>query len=1114
MKKKRNRQNLWYGSMPNFLLKMKLLSFLIFVTVATVTANSYSQQTKFNMNFENVSVRKVFQQIEENSEFILLYSEKSVDVERKVNVEITNQTVDKILDQVFMGTKNYYEIHDRQIAIMEKGSTEKPLFMGKTSETQQQKSISGKVTDSSGASLPGVSVVVKGTTTGVITDIDGKYTLTKVPENATLQFSFVGMKGQEVAIGNKSSISVVMAEEAIGIDEVVAVGYGTQKKVNLTGSVSSVNGEKLKTITSPNTALLLQGRLPGVTVISGGAQPGKDDPQIRIRGIGTLGNNNPMVIVDGVETSFNQISSNDIETISVLKDAASASIYGVRAANGVILITTKQGIENKMNLNFNSTISFSNPTVIPSYVNSSEWAQLYNESVGQEIYSAEMIQKLKDGSDPDHFANTYWPDEIFRTGILQKNYIGVSGGSSKSKYMVSIEYLNQEGMMKGTSNDRLNFRSNVDFILKKNIKGGVKLSGSRQRVDEPSDGTGGDWGIMRKLYWFARPTVPVKHANGHWGYWDGNPLMSVAIDNPAESVTEKENYQELYRFNSQAFLSIDFLKNFNFKTQVAGKFNHELQSTFIPQIPKYNAEGIFIETDSNNSLTNKNNTGYMYQIENILSYSKNLGNHSISGLAGQSAQNSRLDFTRAYIEGFPNNEMFELGAGVKNPDVGGSATQYTIQSFFGRLNYILNDRYLFEFNVRRDGSSKMPKINRYGIFPSMSTGWIISEEKFLKTIPFIPYLKIRGSWGKLGNQEIGDYAYSQYVALGRNYLFGGNLTPGAAQTSLANSEIKWESTVMTNFGLDISFFNGNLNLTGDYFIKRTSDILLQLPINATLGNLTPPYQNAGEVENKGWELDLSYSSNQNRDFQYSVSGNISKVKNKIIDLKGLEWISQGGIFREGDPIGAYYGFLVDGIYQSQQQINEGPVRFNGLVGLGDLIYRDISGPDGTPDGKVDGAYDRTIIGSPFPDWTYSFNSNLSYKNFSLSLFFQGVLGADRYFREVVRGNVTQKWLERWTKENPSTTMPRLNGISNDENSDFWLMDASYLRLKNIEFGYNLPQSICKKVKLENVRFYASGTNLVTFTKIKDWDPEKFADDSENFNYPHDKTYSLGINVNF
>ena len=983
--------------------------------------------------------------------------------------------------------------------------------------TQQKKQITGTVVDSEGIPIIGANISEKGTTNGTITDIDGRFALS-VSSGCEITISFLGYNTQTMKVRTTTNLHIILTEDTQILNEVVVVGYGSQKKANLSGSVSAVNFDEIVQVPVSNTSTMLQGRMPGVTIISGGGQPGKNDPTINIRGIGTLGNTNPMVIIDGMESSLSNVAPNDIESVTVLKDAASASIYGVRAANGVILVTTKRGKKEKLSVSYAGNFALQQATVLPDYCNSWDWAKLYNETQGYEKYTTDMIQQMKDGSNPDEFANTDWNKEVFRTAFMHTHHLSIRGGTEKASYMNSLEYLDQDGIMIGTSNKRLNFRSNIDYTVNKHFSFGFNLSGGRDRIDEPYQGTGGGNGIMRKLYWFTRPTVPVKYSNGLWGAVDGNAGAGmVAIHNPVKAAYIGDHYEENYRFDGKAFAEITIWKNLKFKTNLGAKYRSYFSSSFTPTDYYYDSDGNVVQEELINSASKYTKLAYSYLNENLLTYNFKIKKHSFSLLAGHSVQFERYDEHKGSIESFPNNEIYQLSAGSKNPGVSGKAVETALQSFFGRINYDWDGKYLLEGNVRRDQSSRLPKNNRVGIFPSASAAWRVSEESFIKdNFPTISNLKLRGSWGTLGNQEIDDYAYVQLINTGQNYVFGNGIAGGVAVTNLSNSNIKWETTAMTDFGLDLSLFDGKLEFTADYFYKKTSDILLSLPINATLGNLNAPKQNAGKVVNKGWELTATYHDNIG-DFNYTVSGNLSKIKNEILDVKGLEWYSGNAIYRAGIPIGSYYGYIAEGLYRSEKEIEEGPKRFNGVdVAPGDIKYKDISGPNGVPDGQVDSQYDRVVIGSPFPDLTYGFNIFASYKNFDFSLFFQGVAGVDRFYKDAPnQGNILTDWLDRYDPiENPNGNMPRMKGTQNNETSTFWMKDASYLRLKNLELGYNIPDCLCQKFAIQRMRVYFTGLNLLTFTQVRNWDAEKFAGDTENFNYPQLKSYSIGLNITF
>lgn len=982
--------------------------------------------------------------------------------------------------------------------------------------------VTGVVTDSKGETIIGASVVEVGTTNGTITGIDGDFSIQVAP-GAKLRITYIGYKEKEYVITKSTSLKVTLEEDSKLIDEVVVVGYGTQKKANLTGSVAAVNFTDVASMPVANTANMLQGRLPGVMLTNNGAQAGKDTPEIRIRGVGTLSdNNNPMVLIDGVESSVSQISeipADDIETVSVLKDAASASIYGVRAANGVILVTTKRGMEQKPQISYSGNIVLQTPTVLPSFLNSADWAQMYNEAHNSNTYTAEMIQKLRDGSDPDHFANTDWADALFRNALMHQHHLSVNGGSQNVRYMLSAQYFNQDGILEYTGNKRYNFRSNVDATLGR-VKLGLNLAGSKQEIEEPVTSVDGS-GLMRYLSWSTRPTVPVKYSNGHWGCVDGSSLSQSQFKNPLEEMSQGNKENDQYRFDGKVFGELDIIDGLKFRSSLAYKYYMQTTSAFSPKNTlRYDAEGNVLNTIGTNSLKDYHYIESTYINENILTYDWKIKSHSFNFLAGHSIQAYRMDKNESSKQGFPTDNIYEMDGGTSNDKVTGSAKENSLQSFFGRINYNFADRYLFEVNIRHDGSSRMPKAHRYATFPSFSGAWIMTNEKFLEDVKFLSSLKLRASWGKLGNQEIGDYAYTSLLAADGNYYFGSTKNIGLRPKAVANDDIKWETTTITDFGVDASFWQGRISTTFDWFDKNTSDILLQLPMPSSyLGTLSAPYQNAGEVRNRGWELSANYFD-QKGDFSWQAGFSLSAVKNKILDMRGVENISNNTINREGAPIGSYYGLKAVGLYRTEADLNRTTIvdgkevvitQFNQKPSLGDIMYEDVNG-----DGNITDD-DRDIIGNPFPKMQYSFNLGFAWKNLDLSMFWQGVSGLYRYNWDETTtwcGNRTIRWEDHYTEDNPNGSMPRLGNTFNDKYSSFWLSKVDYLRLKNLEIGYTFRQPQLGHFGIQSIRLYLAGTNLLTFTPLDDYDPEKKSSDSRNDVHPNTRTYSFGVNVKF
>ena len=1004
------------------------------------------------------------------------------------------------------------------------------LFIGVLVQAQELQ-VTGNVTDENGEPLPGVTIVVEGTTNGTVTNLDGKYTLSVSSEVENLTFSFVGMKTTVVPINNRSVIDLSMISIDLGLDEVVVTGYQTQRKADLTGSVASVDFDNLVSRPAVNTSSLLQGQMTGVTVSNFNNQPGKDNSEIRIRGIGTLNaGQTPLVLVDGVETSLNQIPPGDIESLTVLKDAASAAIYGVRAANGVIIVTTKRGKSDKPTVSINTSFAWQQALVEPEFVDSWDYAIIQNLDLteqGQDpLYSDEQIQLLRDGTDLDRWSNTHWFDEMYSTASMINTYLSVSGTKNNVRYMFSGDFLDQDGIMLNTGNKRYSFRSNIEADVFDRITIGMNLSGFKRDITETlssANATNSDTDLNYIIRRFANPTVPVKYSNGDWGQVNGLyylPGSTVGtIKNPVEFANRGEYLSEFYNFLGRIYADIEVIKNLHFKPNFSIVYNSAMLSRFTPTYETYDVNGGLIQENTHNKLENNNTTTKRYQVENLLTYDFTVNsNHKFNLLAGQSAQLFRTDYFMASVEDFPNNNIHELDAGINNKDVGGSAGEYALSSYFGRLNYSYADRHLFEFNYRYDGTSRMNRDKRWGGFPSVSAGWVASNESFLSNMGPISFLKIRGSWGQLGNQNIGTsfYPYMQTIATGQNYIWDGAVVPGVAVTNLANPNLTWETTTITDIGIDVNLFNNKVQIVADWFDKTSSDILVRLPIPSTLGNVTAPYQNIGEVQNRGWEFAINANENIGNVNIYG-GFNVSHVTNVVLDYGGLESISGNAITKEGEAIQSYYAFIADGYYQTQEELDNAPTQFGSPLRMGDVKYRDISGPDGVPDGKITADYDRDIIGNRFPKWQYAFNLGAKYKGFDIYAFFQGISGIDRYYwyNTETSGTFTSVALDYWTEDNRDAPTPRWGNLGNNSKySSFYLKDASYLRLKNLEIGYTLPSELTKKAKIENVRVYFSGINMWTITKVKDYDPEKLTNDDRNRDYPAAKVYSIGLNITF
>ncbi|MEI6276828.1 MAG: TonB-dependent receptor [Prolixibacteraceae bacterium] len=999
------------------------------------------------------------------------------------------------------------------MVVKEKGSPDPAIAI------QTNRKVTGKVTDSSGATLPGVSVVVKGTTNGTITDSNGTYLLGNIAENATLQFSFVGMKSQDVKIGNQSNIIVVLVEESVGIEEVVAVGYGTQKKVNLTGSIGAVTSKELERSTVTQTSQLLTGLVSGVTVIQNSSQPGKDGVEITVHGLGTFSGagNRPLVLVDGLASSLDNVNINDIANISILKDAASASIYGTRAANGVILVETKKGKNGEFKISYQGNFGVQKLAEIPKIVDSGVYAQMYNEALtnagGSPQYSADEISKFKSGVDLDNYPNKRHYDDLVKSGngLQTDHHISFSGGTSRSQYMFSLGYLNQNGSIAETTYKRYNILLNVDTKLKENLTLKVKMSGQNGVSNEPtavdknpSVGVNGLLDYALKI----PNTYAGKMSNGYYGNQTGFTI---------EGWMDSESF--ISNNNTDAIASVSLDWNITKSLKLTGISGYSFGSSTYKMFRPVLVVDQYITAGPSDLTEMKTNNGLLTN-QAYLNYDFSVKNNSFHFLLGYSQESYKNNWIQAFRDNFPNNTLYEINAGAaSNQQASGSAYEWALRSYFGRINYVYKGKYLLEANSRYDGSSRFPAGNRFGLFPSVSAGWRISKENFFH-VSWINDLKLRASWGKLGNQNIGNYPYQQVLTLGLNAPFGvaESLSSGAASTIVPNPEITWESTRVADVGFDLSMFKNKLVASVDLYDKLTSGILYNVTASRVLG-MTPSVVNAGEVSNKGFDLNIGHNNTIGK-FHYSLAANISYVDNKVTHLANVTRDINNGLF-VGNSLGSIYGYIADGLFADAADVSKSPTQPRTAL-PGDIKLRDISGPAGTPDGKVDADYDRTIIGNTFPKYNYGANLNASYKNFDLSIQLQGVAGLSRVItgfqnNAFLQGASPQEWMvnSRWTKENPNpnAAYPRFLVLGGGEqqfwNSTFIMLNSSYLKISNVQLGYTIPESIIKRINVSNLRLYFGIKNLLTFDHFREgWDP------SMNSSYPPIRYFNLGINLNF
>ncbi|MFD3000168.1 SusC/RagA family TonB-linked outer membrane protein [Pontibacter toksunensis] len=988
--------------------------------------------------------------------------------------------------------------------------------------------VSGKVIGPDGEGVPGATVVVKGTTIGTATDANGNFTLNVPNGTGTLVVSFIGYKTQETPINNRSTVNVTLVTDAKALEEVVVVGYGTQERSDVTGAISSVQGEALERIPTPTVAQALQGQTPGVQVTANSGSPGAGS-SIRIRGAGTIGNNNPLYVVDGVqvEGNINYLNSNDIASIEILKDASATAIYGSRAANGVVVVTTKKGKAGRAEINFNAYTGIQTAWKTLDMTNAAEYAMLDNMA-----REAAKIPTNPAWVNPETLGEgTNYQDELLRTAPISNYQLSWSGGSEASQLYVSAGYFKQDGIVIGSDFERYTFRVNTDHQIGARVKIGNTLQLSTTNESLIPNNEDLNTGVLsrgiRQL-----PTVPVYNPDGSGSFAGPTSNFEGESENPVWLALESYNTNRNYRILGSVYGEVEIIDGLNFRSSFNLDFNYFTNKNFDP------AYAIGNRINTANSLGVNTGYGRGWQWTNLFSYNKTFGLHDIDVLAGVEAQDYYNQNTFARGGGFLKNaELQYLNLATRDYFVSGGAGEYAIYSQLARVNYSFADRYLFTANVRRDGSSKFAN-NRYGVFPSASIGWRVSEEDFFKnSVDFVSNLKVRASWGETGNQNIGSLypTYGVIVANGRYALGGGSAgaiqVPGSYLGVQVNPDIRWETTEQFNVGIESGFLSNRLTLSADYFVKTTKDLLLQEPIPESTGP-TAAFTNAGEIRNKGFELALGYRNMENA-FGYGFGLNLTTIKNEVLSLGGRgEYLVNVSLTEVGQPIAQFYGFQTAGIIRTEEQLSE-VIKVQPNAALGDIIFVDNNG-----NGFIDGD-DRTVIGNPLPDFTAGLTGDFTYKNFDLNFLFNSSFGNDifsaiaLYGYSADPGNKFRSLIgNTFTADNPNAEYPRLYAGDPNQNmrpnSDRWVRDGSYVRLKNLQLGYNVPAAISQRAKIERLRVYVSAANLFTWTRYDDgFDPEvgsaRFIEGQSNSVleigvdrgiYPQARTFLFGVNVGF
>jgi len=1094
---------------------MRISTFLLMVCVfCSYAGNAHSQNAKVSIHMNNVKLDKILNEIENQTDYLFIYNNQ-VDINKITSVKVKNEAVAQVLDRILSGTGINYELEGTHIILTTEAI--KDLHA-----QQQAKTVTGTVTDVSGEPIIGANIRIKGTTTGTITDIDGNFSIEAKPQSV-IEVSYIGYLTQETVINNQKSIRFLLKEDTKTLDEVVVIGYGVQKKADLTGSVANINTEKLNTQSNANIGQALQGKIAGVDIVSQGGAPGSGT-RIMVRGIGTLNNASPLYIVDGMYmNSIDHINPNDIASIDVLKDASSAAIYGSRAANGVIIVTTKEGsnTEGKPIIDLSVNLGISTASKFLDMLDAKGWAEvttIARQAIGKP--ALDMATDLANKPDND------WQDIMFRPALMQNYNLSVKGGGKYSTYYTGLGYFNQDGIVKGTNYQRYNIQSKNDY------KRGIFSAGTNLIIsfshDKPlhQELRGGMIGTILQ----SVPTLE-KYDDTREGGYGGTYGDVVNIPHPLAIIDDNimDRYNENVKIFANLYAQIELFKGLKYKLNLTPDFSFERYKNYL------NKYDFGLATNSITQLTERQRRRRNILVENLLTFDRTFGEHKISALAGYTYQDSRFRHIQAYGEGLPQG-LEEIDAATTNRSNEGNSWRSVLTSILGRVFYSYQNKYLFTATIRRDGSSKFGKNNRYGYFPSFSLGWNVAEEKFMENVHWLDQLKLRGGYGVLGNQEIDNYQYSSTITTGINYPDGnGGLLQGAFPKNFANPDIKWEETAMTNVGIDFMAFNNRLSLTADYYVKNTKDILLTVPIPISSGGANDPIRNAGKIRNNGFEFNLGWMDQPNPDISYGINLIGSFNKNKVIAMGSESRSIKGGSTNQnittsetkaGYPIGGYWLISTAGYFNSQEEVDayaKDGKKIQPAAEPGDIKFVDANN-----DGVINDD-DRVFQGSPFPDFTFALNGNMRYKNFDLSIGLQGVLGNKIYnatrqtLEDVTKGsNFLASCLDYWTPENKNASHPRLTWDDPNRNtraeSDRYLENGSYLRLRSVQLGYTFPQTWFKGA-IQHARVYINAENLFTITSYSGYSPDVNADNAnyrgfDNFIYPTNRTFMLGLNVTF
>ncbi|MDP4208468.1 MAG: TonB-dependent receptor [Bacteroidota bacterium] len=1116
---------------------MKLSFLLSFVAIMSISAGTYSQSVRFNLCMKGVTIESVLETISKQSEFKLVYDNSRDELKKYVNIVAKNKQLEQILDEILSNTGVKYQVIDKYIVITSKNPVKEPIPV----EAQQQIKVSGTITDINDNPLPGVSVMVKNTTRGVVSDLNGKYTINVDSRNDILVFSFIGFVTEMAPVKTQNVIDVKLSEDVQKLEEVVVVGFGSQKKVSVTGAISNIATKDLVQSPVANITNSLVGRLPGLTAVQRSGEPGQEGSTIKIRGIGTLSDgdpSSPIIVVDGVERdNINLLDPNEIETISILKDASATAVYGIRGANGVIIVTTKTGTEGKPKFSFSANYALQNVTKTPDLVGAYDWAKLKNEALlndGKPImFSDDDLQKFKDHSNPIFYPDINWFDKILKPYTGQQQYnLNISGGTKTTKYFVSLGYFKQDGMYRygdynsdyntNPSYKRYNLRSNFDFNITKRLVTYIKLSAQIADMNYPgksasdifysvlcanpisSPGLIGD----KIISGYVIDPIKVSIARG------SNPLTSILTNGYAQNYNSRVNLNVGFKYD------LDFITRgllFRGMTTYDSYYAHNVSrgknvdQYGIYQDPNDATKPIYIRTTTDQPLgfSESSDKDRVIYSEAALEYNRTFSKHTVTGLL---LYNQRKHYNPGLAYNVPEAM---LGA-------------------VGRVTYNYSNRYLAEFDMGYNGSEQFAEGKRFGFFPAFSLGWVATEEPFFPKNDWVSFLKVRGSYGEVGNDKLGGTrflylpnSFSYTGTAGGGYYFGTygvdrQAYNGSAEGKIGNPDVTWERAKKWNIGYEIKFLHDRLSFTSDFFGEKRNNILITLQSPTALVGATLPAANKGKVENHGFEFDGSWRDKIGK-INYWFKANYSFARNKVIEKdepqKQYPWMMETGY-----SVSQFKGLIFDGYFNTVDELSNRPTSAwsDAQIKLGDMRYKDING-DGIIDSK-----DAVPIGyANFPEITYGVSFGGDYKGFDFSILFQGVAHVSCNLSETAawpfdqNTRQAQTWhLERWTPERYAAgekiSFPRVSEggvIANDKQlSTFWLQDASYLRLKNAEVGYRFKGSVLKKVGIESLRIYMNGNNLITWTKMKTYDPE--APSGRGQFYPQIRTFNAGLNLTF